>query len=220
MAVAKLDLRDQEFDLNGFLLAGGQLYTYAAGTTTPLTTYTDNTGGTPNANPIVLDSSGQGHIWLTAGVSYKFVYKDVNGVTLYTENGITVADPNGVAAGSQFADIAVFYAAGPPGASELIYLERVTRAINYAASFAGSFGQALTSPTASFVISVRQGATSSSTGTAIGTITVATNGTYSFATTGGATQSLAIGDTVSFWGPSSADTTIANFGFTLAGTLA
>jgi hypothetical protein len=38
----------QFFDANGNPLVGGKLFTYAAGTTTPLATYTDSTGLTPN----------------------------------------------------------------------------------------------------------------------------------------------------------------------------
>jgi hypothetical protein len=42
----------QFFDNNGVPLAGGLLYSYAAGTTTPLATYTTSSGVTPNTNPI------------------------------------------------------------------------------------------------------------------------------------------------------------------------
>jgi hypothetical protein len=40
------------FDPNGLPLAGGKVYTYAAGTSTPLATYTDQAGSTTNANPV------------------------------------------------------------------------------------------------------------------------------------------------------------------------
>lgn len=65
----------QLFDDNGVILSGGKIYTYLAGTTTPATTYTTNSGGTPNANPIILDSAGRvaNEVWLTEGVNYKFV---------------------------------------------------------------------------------------------------------------------------------------------------
>lgn len=92
MAVAKLDLRDLDFDLDGLLNAGGKVYSYQATTTTPLATYADYTGAVPNPNPIVLDSSGQGHIWLTKGVAYKFVYKTADDVTIDTEDGISIDD--------------------------------------------------------------------------------------------------------------------------------
>lgn len=63
--------------------AGCSVYTYQAGTTTPLATYTDSTGATPNANPVVLDANGQANIWYQ-NLSYKIVLKDANGSTLYT----------------------------------------------------------------------------------------------------------------------------------------
>jgi hypothetical protein len=66
-------------DNNGKALAGGLLYTYAAGTTTPQATYTDSTGLTPNTNPVVLNSRGEAPVWLTLGQSYKLLLRDSHG---------------------------------------------------------------------------------------------------------------------------------------------
>ena len=66
----------QFFDNNGVILSGGKIYSYQAGTTTPAPTYTDSTGGTPHANPIILNSAGRvatGEIWLPAGANRKFI---------------------------------------------------------------------------------------------------------------------------------------------------
>jgi hypothetical protein len=62
----------------GTPLNGGYIYTYQAGSSTPLTTYSDVNGLIPNANPIVLGSDGrpQTEIWLTQGYSYKFILTD------------------------------------------------------------------------------------------------------------------------------------------------
>lgn len=65
-------------DDNGNLLSGGKLFTYAAGTTTKLASYTDSTGGTANTNPIILNSRGECTIWLTASTGYKFVLSPAN----------------------------------------------------------------------------------------------------------------------------------------------
>lgn len=81
----------QFFDNNGVILSGGKIYTYAAGTTTPQATYTTAAGSTPHANPIVLDSAGRvpgGEIWLTSGVSYKFVIETSTGVVLGTYDNL------------------------------------------------------------------------------------------------------------------------------------
>lgn len=74
----------QFFDNNGIPLAGGLIYTYQAGSSTALATYTDINGNVANANPIVLDAYGRlaTEVWLTYGYNYKFVLKDSAGVTI------------------------------------------------------------------------------------------------------------------------------------------
>jgi hypothetical protein len=75
---------EQQFDANGDPLVGGKILTYLAGSTTPTATYTDDTGGTPQANPIILNALGlpdsSAPIWLAEGVAYKFVFQDADGV--------------------------------------------------------------------------------------------------------------------------------------------
>jgi hypothetical protein len=81
----------QFLDNNGVMLSGGLVYTYAAGTTTPLAAYTSNTGDTALANPIVLDASGRvptGQIWLTYGQGYKFTVKTSTGTLIGTYDNI------------------------------------------------------------------------------------------------------------------------------------
>ena len=77
----------QFFDLNGDPLSGGLLYTYAAGTTTPLASYTDSTGNFANTNPIVLDSRGEANVWLGAAI-YKFALYTSVGVLIWTVDNI------------------------------------------------------------------------------------------------------------------------------------
>lgn len=81
----------QFFSNNGVPLAGGKIFTYAAGTTTPQATYTSASGSTAHANPIILDAAGRvpgGEIWLTDGLQYKFVLKDSNDVLIATYDNI------------------------------------------------------------------------------------------------------------------------------------
>jgi hypothetical protein len=68
----------QALSNTGAVLAGGYLYTYQSGTTTPQATWTDGTQAVQNANPIVLGSTGRpaNEIWLQGGTTYKFVLKD------------------------------------------------------------------------------------------------------------------------------------------------
>jgi len=77
----------QFFDANGNPLVGGKLYTYAAGTTTPLATYTDSTGASSNTNPVILDSRGEASVWL-GSASYKFKLDTSVNVTLWTIDNI------------------------------------------------------------------------------------------------------------------------------------
>ena len=77
----------QFFDANGAPLAGGLLYTYEAGSTTPLVTYTDSTGVSLNTNPITLDSRGEANVWLS-GAIYKFALYTSAGVLIWTVDNI------------------------------------------------------------------------------------------------------------------------------------
>lgn len=70
------------FDNNGAPLALGKLTTYAAGTVIPIATYTDSTGGTPNANPLTLNFRGEAPIWLLPNVAYKYALTDAAGNTI------------------------------------------------------------------------------------------------------------------------------------------
>ena len=81
----------QFFDNNGAPLAGGLIYTYAAGTTTPQATYTTSAGTIAHANPIVLNSAGRvpgGEIWLLFA-SYKFVLQTSAAVLIATYDNVT-----------------------------------------------------------------------------------------------------------------------------------
>jgi len=90
----------QFFSNNGVPLAGGLLYTYLAGTSTPAATYTSSSGITALANPIVLDSAGRvptGEIWLTDGISYKFVLNSATDTLIATWDNINGINSNYVA---------------------------------------------------------------------------------------------------------------------------
>jgi hypothetical protein len=81
----------QFFDANGNPLAGGKLYSYAAGTTTPLATYTDYGGGTANSNPVILDSRGEANVWFGTG-QYKLKLTDADDVEIYTVDNLNGPD--------------------------------------------------------------------------------------------------------------------------------
>jgi len=80
----------QFFSNDGLPLNGGKIHTYQAGSTTPLTTYTDVNGSIANTNPIILGTDGRppSTIWLTDGFFYKFVLTDANDVTIQTYDNL------------------------------------------------------------------------------------------------------------------------------------
>jgi len=86
----------QFFTNTGAVLTGGKLYTYAAGTTSPLPTYTTYRGNVARTNPIILDAAGRvsegGEIWITAN-AYKFVLRDSTDVLIATWDNISNAGP-------------------------------------------------------------------------------------------------------------------------------
>lgn len=93
MTVAYLapDLKFRSWSNSGTPLVGGQIFTYAGGTSTPIETYIDSTGTIPNTNPIVLNFRGEADIFLLPNVSYKFVLQDSIGNIIWTEDNIVNA---------------------------------------------------------------------------------------------------------------------------------
>ena len=69
-------------DENGTPLFTGLVYTYEAGTTTPVTTYQDAAASIENANPIRLDAGGMCAMWLSVG-AVKIVVTDGIGATAF-----------------------------------------------------------------------------------------------------------------------------------------
>jgi hypothetical protein len=74
---------------SGAPLANGYVCTYAAGTNTPQSTYTDSTGTVANANPTVLNSAGRANIWFTSA-AYKIVVRDPGGDSACDSGGGTI----------------------------------------------------------------------------------------------------------------------------------
>jgi hypothetical protein len=81
----------QFFDAGGDPLVGGKLYSYAAGTTTPLATYTSSTGNVANTNPVILDSRGEANVWFGAG-QYKLKLTSATDVEVWTVDNLNGPD--------------------------------------------------------------------------------------------------------------------------------
>lgn len=98
MAVLSPLPKMQFFSTAGVPLVGGKLYTYAAGTTTPLATYTSQSGVTANTNPIILDSRGEANVWLSSA-AYKLKLTTPADVEIWTVDNVGSGDQFGT---SQF----------------------------------------------------------------------------------------------------------------------
>jgi hypothetical protein len=98
MAVIYVPHFVQFFDNNGNPLSGGRLFTYVAGTTTPKATFTAEDGLTPNANPIVLDSSGRATLFIQG--AYKFRLETSAGVLVRETDNVQSFEIAGAATGA------------------------------------------------------------------------------------------------------------------------
>jgi hypothetical protein len=109
-------------------------------------------------------------------------------------------------------DVHAFYP-GVPTASAKVLRIPVSRAVTFAANFSGSYAKASANATGSTVFDIQKN------GSSIGSATFAAGAaTATFTSSGGTSQSLAAGDVLSIVAPGTADATLADIGFALAGT--
>jgi len=80
--------------LSSTVISGGQVYAYAAGTTTPKSIYTTNALTTAHPQPARLDTNGR---LLAYGEGlYKFVIKDVASTTIFTVDNVEARSIQGI----------------------------------------------------------------------------------------------------------------------------
>ena len=198
--------KTQFFDANGNPLVGGKLYTYAAGTTTPLATYTDFGGGTPNANPIILDARGEGNVWLGSS-SYYMELRDSTNALIWSVDNITL---NGL---SHKYIVSVYVNDVPNAASaEIVFRAPLSdETISFAADLASSRVVAKVAATAQTDWLVNKN------DSLVGTVRFAAAGTVA---TFVGVSAFTIGptDTLSIVAPAAADATLDNVGFMLLGS--
>lgn len=96
---------------NGTPNAFGCVFAYSSGTTSPLDTYTDSTGGTKNSNPVILSPGGVANIWLQAGEAYTIQVKSYGGIKCSA--GSNIYSINGIGGGVTVLTTAVPYSSTP-----------------------------------------------------------------------------------------------------------
>ena len=88
--------RQRYYGNDGLPLAGGKLYTYAAGTSTPKAAYTDADALQPHTNPIILDAKGEAVIYWDGAYKVDLKASDDTQVTGWPVDDIQT-DPLGLA---------------------------------------------------------------------------------------------------------------------------
>lgn len=98
MATSLSSTRARFFDKCGKPLAGGKIYAYEVGTTTPKKTYTDAQKQSENTHPVALDVSGSAPIFLDG--AYRVRVLDCRDMLIedipYTESWIAASELEGV----------------------------------------------------------------------------------------------------------------------------
>lgn len=102
---------------------------------------------------------------------------------------------------------------GLPTALQVIARILVPRGFILPINMAGSVGNIVVNPTASYVLTVN------ANGTAIGTVTVDTSGVFTFATTGGIQQTVSAGALITVEAPTPADTTADTVTISMLGSI-
>jgi hypothetical protein len=98
-------------------LTGGRLYTYAAGTTTPKTTWADSAQTAPNTNPIILDARGEATVFWNG--AYKAELRTAADAVIWTVDNVqAVNDP-----------VSLSSFAGPSGSSLMGFIQSGTGAV-------------------------------------------------------------------------------------------
>lgn len=188
---------------DNLVLNGGKVYVYEPGTTTLKNSWTSSTGSVANTNPIILNSKGEADIWTTGLCKIN--------VTDSADVQITGWPVDNVGAGQSSYDIAGF-ASGVSTNSLILLRLPMVRQVTLDVNFAGSKGSASVAATASTTYVIAQN------GTTIGTMVFALGGT-SASFVAAAAITLADGDILSVTAPATADATLANVGFILAGNI-
>lgn len=214
----------QDFQINAIPAVGAQLFVYAAGTTTKITTFTDSTGATQQTNPIKLNSRGEPEnqagasvgIWLPVGTVYKMVFAPSTDTDPPTNPIWTVDNiSSGTVLPTSYLMMNFSYSgSAAPLSTAFLGGWNITLAATIPANFStpNSLFHADTPPNSTWNASVLHN------GSTCGTITLTSGGALSFTTSGGLAVNLGVGDRIEVFGPNPADSAINNFFGTLMAT--
>jgi hypothetical protein len=106
-----------------------------------------------------------------------------------------------------------FFAAGTPADNGIIGTFVATRAFKLLDDFAGSRGHCVVNPDSTATFTVQKN------GVTIGTVAISNVGAFTFATTGSAVESFAVGDRLTLIAPTPQDASLANVAISFFGIL-
>ncbi len=210
MATSYAPILLQAFDNYGVMLAGGFIYTYEAGTLTPLVTYQDLEGETENENPVELDAAGRAVVRVTNGVAYKFAITDSLGNPIVTLDDIIVGEQ-----ATESFEVNMSFIGEQDTGGGWMGGTILRRAVTFPADFAGpdAAGACETNPAAEQVIAIKVN------GVAAGTATFDTDGECYFSTADWGGEIVGVdGDEIDFYGPATPGTG-ADFKIVLVGLI-
>jgi hypothetical protein len=136
-------------DSSGSPLSGAKLYTYEAGTTTPLPVYTDGGLTTPATNPVIMNANGEATFWYGLD-DYKLIEKTSADVTLRTVDNVS-----GNFLTKAAADALYFPIAGPVDLSGSVLTGAIPLSFEGATSNAYETSLAITDPTADRTVTIQ-----------------------------------------------------------------
>lgn len=192
----------------GVPLPGALLEFFLEDTDTHSPTYSDAELTVPNLNPVPALSNGMfPAIFLNPAITYKVRLSDRNGVEIWTAYPVTAL--------SLFYPVAFELLGGSPEAGEEIGRHYMPVAVTFPAGFSGSGGSCRLPPTSDLECVVAK-----QDGTAVGTMTVDSGGTFSFTTDGNTAKGFDAGETLVVTAPTVAVAGMADAAFTFVGITA
>jgi len=123
------------FDISGNPVNAGKIYSYAAGTDTEKTLYTDAAKTGEATNPVILDASGRAIVY--ADGNYKFIVKTSTGVLLFTVDDyqnqleLVAHDTSHETGGSDLVTPIVHHTRHEPGGADVINWPLESHASNH-----------------------------------------------------------------------------------------
>jgi hypothetical protein len=179
--------------------------------------------GQPSAAVVYTDGTANGLCRVTPDVGSGTpvaAFTDLSDVpSAYTGHGGKVVKVTAGEDGLEFVAAAAqpydfgFVKAETPTSSEVICKVVVPRNLTLPADLAGAAGHVDANPTAQVDIGLTDD------GAPIGTISIATDGTFTFTTAGNTAKSVIAGSVIRFVAPGSTDATVAGIAVTLTGSL-